>query len=434
MKVLVVGQGGREHALVWKLAQSPLVTQVFCAPGNAGTAVDAVNVDIGATNIAGLVKFAKAERIELTVVGPEAPLVAGIVDVFESEGLRVFGPSKLAAELEGSKVFAKDLLRQSTIPTAEAQIFSDAESAEAYIGDRDETALVVKADGLAAGKGVTVCANKTIAMDAIRRIMRNKEFGDAGKRVIIEERLDGEEASILALTDGSTIVPLETSQDHKAAFDEDRGPNTGGMGAYSPAPLITPAMMDQIIAQILVPTVHAMKKRGRPFKGLLYAGVMITHQGPKVLEFNTRFGDPEAQPLLMRLKTDLAQVLLAITDGTLDKLPPLEWDPRPAVCVVMAASGYPGEYEKGAAIRGLADAARLSNVKVFHAGTELRGGQPVTSGGRVLGITALGDNIGDAKLRAYQAVKCIRWDGAWCRHDISDKARKHGSDMGTAEG
>ena len=434
MKVLVVGQGGREHALVWKLAQSPLVTQVFCAPGNAGTAVDAVNVDIGATNIAGLVKFAKAERIELTVVGPEAPLVAGIVDVFESEGLRVFGPSKLAAELEGSKVFAKDLLRQSTIPTAEAQIFSDAESAEAYIGDRDETALVVKADGLAAGKGVTVCANKTIAMDAIRRIMRNKEFGEAGKRVIIEERLDGEEASILALTDGSTIVPLETSQDHKAAFDEDRGPNTGGMGAYSPAPLITPVMMDQIIAQILVPTVHAMKKRGRPFKGLLYAGVMITHQGPKVLEFNTRFGDPEAQPLLMRLKTDLAQVLLAITDGTLDKLPPLEWDPRPAVCVVMAASGYPGEYEKGAAIRGLADAARLSNVKVFHAGTELRGGQPVTSGGRVLGITALGDNIGDAKLRAYQAVKCIRWDGAWCRHDISDKARKHGSDMGTAEG
>ena len=434
MKVLVVGQGGREHALVWKLAQSPLVTQVFCAPGNAGTAVDAVNVDIGATNIAGLVKFAKVEKIELTVVGPEAPLVAGIVDVFESEGLRVFGPSKLAAELEGSKVFAKDLLRQSTIPTAEAQIFSDAESAEAYIGDRDETALVVKADGLAAGKGVTVCANKTIAMDAIRRIMRNKEFGDAGKRVIIEERLDGEEASILALTDGSTIVPLETSQDHKAAFDEDRGPNTGGMGAYSPAPLITPALMDQIIAQILVPTVHAMKKRGRPFKGLLYAGVMITHQGPKVLEFNTRFGDPEAQPLLMRLKTDLAQVLLAITDGTLDKLPPLEWDPRPAVCVVMAASGYPGEYEKGAAIRGLAEAARLSNVKVFHAGTELRGGQPVTSGGRVLGVTALGDNISDAKLRAYQAVKCIRWDGAWCRHDISDKARKHGSGMGAAEG
>ncbi|MBI3862427.1 MAG: phosphoribosylamine--glycine ligase [Planctomycetia bacterium] len=427
MKVLVVGQGGREHALVWKLSQSPMVEKVFCAPGNAGTAVDGENVDIGATNIDGLVKFAKAEKIGLTVVGPEAALVAGIVDAFEAAGLRIFGPSRLAAELEGSKVFAKDVLRQSTIPTAEAQVFSDAEAAEAYIADREEVALVVKADGLAAGKGVTVCANKSVALDAIRRIMRQKEFGDAGKRVIIEEKLDGEEASILALTDGSTIVPLETAQDHKAAFDEDRGPNTGGMGAYSPAPLITPALMDQIIGQILVPTVHAMKKRGRPFKGVLYAGVMITHQGPKVLEFNTRFGDPEAQPLLMRLKTDLAQLLVAIADGSLDALPPLEWDPRPAVCVVMASAGYPGDYEKGAVIRGLDDASRLSNVKVFHAGTELRGGQPVTSGGRVLGVTALGDNIGDAKLRAYQAVKCIRWDGAWCRHDISDKARKYSS-------
>jgi phosphoribosylamine--glycine ligase len=425
MKVLVVGQGGREHALVWKLAQSPMVSKVFCAPGNAGTALDGINVDIGAANIDGLLKFARAENIELTVVGPEAPLVTGIVDAFEAEGLRIFGPSRLAAELEGSKVFAKDLLRQSTIPTAEAQIFSDAESAEAFIADREERALVVKADGLAAGKGVTVCESKATALDAIRRIMRQKEFGDAGKRIIIEERLDGEEASILAVTDGSTIVPLETSQDHKAAFDEDRGPNTGGMGAYSPAPLITPSLMDQIIAQILVPAVHAMKKRGRPFKGILYAGLMITHQGPKVLEFNTRFGDPEAQPLLMRLKTDLAKVLLAVADGSLAELPPLEWDPRPAVCVVMAAAGYPGEYEKGAVIRGLEEAKRLSNVKVFHAGTERQGGQTVTTGGRVLGVTALGDNIGDAKLRAYQAVKCIRWDGAWCRHDISDKARRY---------
>lgn len=425
MRILVVGQGGREHALTWKLAQSPIVSQVFCAPGNAGTAIDGTNIDIGATNIEGLVKFAQAEKIDLTIIGPEAPLVAGIVDTFEGAGLRVFGPSKLAAELEGSKVFAKELLRQATIPTAEAQIFSDAESAEAFIADREERALVVKADGLAAGKGVTVCANKTIALDAIRRIMRDRQFGDAGNRIIIEERLDGEEASILAFTDGSTIVPLETSQDHKAAFDEDRGPNTGGMGAYSPAPLITPPLMNQIIAQILVPTVHAMKKRGRPFKGVLYAGLMITHQGPKVLEFNTRFGDPEAQPLLMRLKTDLAQVLLAVADGKLSELPPLEWDPRPAVCVVMAAAGYPGEYEKDAIIRGLDEAGRLSNVKVFHAGTELRNGQSVTTGGRVLGVTALGDNIGDAKLRAYQAVKCIRWDGAWCRHDISDKARKY---------
>src|SRR5262249_17472954 len=296
----------------------------------------------------------------LTVVGPEAPLVAGIADAFEREGLRIFGPSRSAAELEGSKVFAKDLLRQSVIPTAEAQIFSDPGSAEAYVADREETALVVKADGLAAGKGVTVCPDKAAALDAIRRIMREQEFGDAGRRIIIEEKLDGEEASILALTDGSTIVPLETAQDHKAAYDEDRGPNTRGMGAYSPAPLITPALMDQIIAQILVPTVHAMKKRGRPFKGVLYAGLMITHQGPKVLEFNTRFGDPEAQPLLMRLRSDLAKVLLAVADGTLAELPPLEWDPRPAVCVVMAAAGYPGEDEKGAGIRGLDEAARLS--------------------------------------------------------------------------
>jgi phosphoribosylamine--glycine ligase len=430
MKVLVVGQGGREHALVWKLAQSPSVSQVFCAPGNAGTAIDGINVDIGAANIEGLVKFAQAEQIGLTVVGPEAALVAGIVDAFEAAGLRIFGPSRLAAELEGSKVFAKDVLRQSAIPTADAQVFSDAEAAEAYIADREEVALVVKADGLAAGKGVTVCANKAVALEAIKRIMRDKEFGDAGKRVIIEEKLDGEEASILALTDGSTIVPLETAQDHKAAFDEDRGPNTGGMGAYSPAPLITPDLMDQIIGQILVPTVHAMKKRGRPFKGVLYAGIMITHQGPKVLEFNTRFGDPEAQPLLMRLKSDLAQLLIAIADGKLDEHPPLEWDPRPAVCVVMAAGGYPGEYEKGFLIRGLDEAARVSNVKVFHAGTELRGGQPFTTGGRVLGVTALGENINDAKRRAYQAVKCIRWDGAWCRHDISDKARKYSSGAG----
>ena len=255
--------------------------------------------------------------------------------------------------------------------------------------------------------------------------MKQKEFGDAGRRIIIEEMLDGEEASILALTDGQTIIPLETAQDHKAAYDDDLGPNTGGMGAYSPAPLITPPLMDQIIGQILVPTIHAMRKRGRPFKGVLYAGLMITHQGPKVLEFNTRFGDPEAQPLLMRLKTDLALLLVAAADGKLRDHSPLEWDPRPAVCVVMAAAGYPGEYPKGAVIRGLEEANTVENVKVFHAGTELRDGHSVTNGGRVLGVTALGDNIIDAKLRAYQSVKCIRWDGAWCRHDISDKARKH---------
>jgi phosphoribosylamine--glycine ligase len=425
MKILVVGQGGREHALVWKLAQSPLVARVFCAPGNAGTASDVVNVDISPTNIEGLMKFARAEAIGLTVIGPEAPLVSGVVDAFEKERLLVFGPTRAAAELEGSKVFAKEVMRQSAIPTAASQTFGTAESAENYIADREETPLVVKADGLAAGKGVAVCPNKAAALEAVRRIMRNAEFGEAGNRIVVEERLDGEEVSILAVTDGSTIVPLEASQDHKAAYDDDQGPNTGGMGAYSPAPQIDAAMMDQIIAQILVPAVDAMRKRNRPFKGVLYAGLMMTHQGPKVLEFNVRFGDPETQPLLMRLKSDLAPVLLAAAEGRLSELPPLEWDPRPSVCVVMAAAGYPGEYEKGDVIRGLDDAARVANVKVFHAGTALRDQQVVTNGGRVLGVTALGNNIGDAKLRAYQAVKCIRWNGAWCRHDISDKARRH---------
>jgi phosphoribosylamine--glycine ligase len=425
MKVLIIGQGGREHALAWKLAQSALVTQVFCAPGNAGTATDAVNVEIPSTNIEGLLKLAKTERVGLTVVGPETPLVAGIVDAFEKESLLIFGPSRGAAELEGSKVFAKELMRSASIPTAEAQAFADHAAAVEYIQGREETRLVVKADGLAAGKGVAVCMNRQEALAAVERIMDRKEFGDAGNRVVIEECLDGEEASILALTDGRTIIPLETAQDHKAAFDDDQGPNTGGMGAYSPAPLITPALMDQIVAQILVPAVHAMKRHGRPFKGLLYAGLMITHQGPKVLEFNVRFGDPEAQPLLLRLKSDLAELLLAACENRLEELAPLEWDPRPSVCVVMAADGYPGEYQKGAVIRGLEEAAAMQNVKVFHAGTQLSAGRIVTAGGRVLGVTALGNNLPEAKLRAYQAVKVIRWDGAWCRHDISDKARRH---------
>lgn len=425
MKVLVIGQGGREHALVWRLSQSSSVTHVFCAPGNAGTALDGVNVDISTTDIAGLVKFAKAEQIGLAVVGPEVPLVAGLVDEFVAAKVPVFGPTKAAAELEGSKAFSKEVMRHAAVPTADAKIFSDVLAAESYIADRESMPLVVKADGLAAGKGVVVCSGKEEALEAVRRIMRKHEFGDAGKRIVVEERLDGQEASILALTDGSTIVPLETAQDHKAAYDDDQGPNTGGMGAYSPAPLVTPPLMDQIISQILVPTVHAMNKRGRPFRGILYAGVMVTHQGPKVLEFNVRFGDPEAQPLLMRLRGDIGQVLLAVAEGRLAELPPLDWDPRPAVCVVMAAEGYPGPYEKGYPIRGLDEAARIPDLKVFHAGTELRNGAVVTNGGRVLGVTAVGDTLAAAKLRVYQGVKCIRWDGAWCRHDISDKARKY---------
>lgn len=424
MKVLVIGQGGREHALCWKLKQSPKVTQVFCAPGNAGTALEGTNVDIKATDTVRLAKFAQTEKIGLAVVGPEMALVAGVTDALEAVGVPVFGPSQAASELEGSKVFMKELMRLHAIPTADFTTFDNAEAAASYIEDREQVRLVVKADGLCAGKGVVVCDSKAEALDAIRRIMRSREFGDAGKRVIIEERLDGQEASILALVDGNTIIPLETAQDHKAAYDGDRGPNTGGMGAYSPTPLITPDLLDQICVQILVPTVHAMKRAKRPFRGVLYAGLMITPQGPKVLEFNVRFGDPEAQPILMRFKSDLAEVLLAGAMGKLESVAELVWDPRPAVCVVMAAEGYPGDYPKGHEIRGLEEAAKLPDAKVFHAGTETRSGKIVTGGGRVLGVTALGDSIANAKFKAYQAVKQIRWDGSWCRKDISDKARE----------
>ena len=423
MKILVVGQGGREHVLVWKLSQSPLVTDVFCAPGNAGTAIDGTSVDIQATDIERLAKFAIAEAIDLTVVGPEAPLVAGIVDAFEDAGLRIFGPSRLAAELEGSKAFAKEIMRKANVPTADASAFENPRDAAAYVEDREERPLVVKADGLAPGKGVIVCTTKREAQDAIKLILADRAFGDAGSRIIVEEFLQGQEASILAIVDGNTIVALEPSQDHKRAYENDQGPNTGGMGAYSPTALVTPDQLDVIIDKILVPTVHTMKKEGRKFRGLLYAGLMLTSQGPKVLEFNVRFGDPEAQPVLMRLKSDLAEVLLAATEGRLAKLPSVEWDPRPAVCVVMASAGYPGDYEKGHPIRGLDQSGELGDVKVFHAGTAQHGNQVVSDGGRVLGVTALGESIPDAKLRAYQAVKFIRWDGAWCRKDISDKAR-----------
>jgi phosphoribosylamine--glycine ligase len=422
MRVLIIGQGGREHALVWKLKQSPLVDALFCAPGNAGTALDAHNVDIAATNIPCLVKFATNEKIDLTVVGPEAPLVDGVVDAFLKAGLRVFGPTKKAAELEGSKKFAKELMRKAAVPTAEFRVFTNAAEAQSYVDERLAERMVIKADGLASGKGVFVCSTKDEARDAIRRLLVLKEFGAAGERIVIEERLDGQEASLLALIDGHTIVPLEAAQDHKAAWDGDTGPNTGGMGAYSPTPVITPELTDLIVEKILVPTVHALRKDGRTFRGCLYAGLMLTNQGPKVLEFNVRFGDPETQAVLMRLKSDLAAALFAAADGKLAEIAPLEWDPRPSVCVVMASAGYPDKYEKGLAIRGLEDAAHVPDTKVFHAGTVKLGDQIVTDGGRVLGVTALGENISQAKLRAYQAVKCIRWDGAWCRKDISDKA------------
>ena len=423
MKVLVIGQGGREHALVWKLAQSESVSQVFCAPGNAGTQLDATNVAISVDDIAKMVAFAKEEAIQLAVVGPEVPLVAGMSDALRAAGISVFGPSKAAAELEGSKSFAKQMMWKANVPTAKSETFKNFEAAESYLEDREEQPLVIKADGLAAGKGVLICDTRQEALDAIKSLMKIREFGDAGRTVIIEEKLIGQEVSILAIVSGSTIVPLETSQDHKAAYDGDKGPNTGGMGAYSPAPLVTPELMDEIIAKILVRMVNVMKIEDRPFNGVLYAGLMITNQGPKVLEFNVRFGDPEAQPVLMRLKTDLAQLLLAAAEDRLDEIDDLEWDERPTVCVVMASEGYPDQYEKGRVIRGLNEAAQLADTKVFHAGTTMKDDQVVTDGGRVLGVTAIGESISQAKLKAYQAVKCIRWDGAWCRKDISDKAR-----------
>lgn len=422
MRILVIGQGGREHTFVWKLKQSPLVTAVYCAPGNAGTAADGINVDIAATDIPRLVKFATTEKIDLVIVGPEAPLVAGVTDELLKAGLKVFGPTRKAAELEGSKKFAKELMRKANVPTADFRVFTNAAEAMSYIDERDGERMVVKADGLAAGKGVVVCSTKAEARQAIKQMLVQKSFGAAGERIVIEERLEGQEASLLALVDGHTIVPLEAAQDHKAAHDGDTGPNTGGMGSYSPTPVITPELTDTVVEKILIPTVHEMRKENRNFRGCLYAGLMITNQGPKVLEFNVRFGDPETQAVLMRLKSDLAAVLYAAADGKLEDIPPLEWDPRPAVCVVMAAAGYPGDYEKGQPIRGLDDAAQVTDAKVFHAGTKLVDGQVVTDGGRVLGVTALGDDLSQAKLHAYQAVKCIRWEGAWCRKDISDKA------------
>ena len=425
MNIMVVGGGGREHALAWKLSQSPRAERVFVAPGNAGTALDAENIDISPSDFARLISFAKQNNVQLTVVGPEAHLAEGIVDAFESEKLRIFGPTKAAAELEASKVFCKNLLRHADVPTADYQVFRSAGSAKRYITDRyttdtEDVPVVVKADGLAAGKGVIVCHRREEALDAIQRIYN--EFGDAASQIVIEERMDGQEASIIAITDGHTIVPLSPAQDHKPAFDGDQGPNTGGMGAYCPTPIVDRKTLAFIEEQVLVPTVHAMKRGRAPFSGVLYAGLMITNQGPKVLEYNVRFGDPECQPLLMRLKSDLVEILEATVDGRLDEIEPLDWDDRPAVCVVMASEGYPGAYEKGRPIRGLEEAAKLDDVKVFHAGTATADGSVITSGGRVLGVTALGNSISAAKLQAYKAVKCIRWEGAWCRKDISDKA------------
>lgn len=422
MNILVVGSGGREHALAWKLKQSARAGRVFVAPGNAGTAVDAENVAIRESDFPALIDFARQNKVGLTVVGPEGPLASGIVDAFQKEGLAIFGPSQAAAQIEASKVFCKEILKAGKVPTADYHVFRDAESAERFLFEREDMPWVIKADGLAAGKGVLVCSNRQQAMEAINQVARQKAFGKAGDRLIIEERLVGEEVSVLAITDGQTLLTLPAAQDHKPALDGDTGPNTGGMGAYCPAPVLDEAAFHWVEEQVLVPTIHAMNRAGRSFRGCLYAGLMITSQGPKVLEYNARFGDPETQPLLMRLQSDLVEIMLATVEGRLDRIAPLKWDPRPAVCVVMASAGYPGEYQKGFRIRGLDDAAGLAEVKVFHAGTAIQDGQPVTAGGRVLGVTGIGQSIAQAKLHAYTAVKRIRWDGAWCRKDISDKA------------
>jgi phosphoribosylamine--glycine ligase len=424
MNVLVIGKGGREHALVWKLAQSPRVTKVFCAPGNAGTGVDAINVPIEVNDVDAQIKFAKKEQIGLTVVGPEDPLAAGIVDDFQKAGLRIFGPTKAAAQLEASKVFAKKLMRDADVPTSEFRVFDHPEPARLYIETR-EYPVVVKADGLAAGKGVMVCSNTAEALAAIERIMVKEEFGRAaGRQVIVEKRLDGEEVSVLAVVSGRTIIPLAPAQDHKRAFDGDTGPNTGGMGAYSPAPLATAELMNAIETEALVPTVHAMKRKRTPFRGILYAGVMQTNQGPRILEYNCRMGDPETQPVLMRLKSDLFELFLAAAEDRLDAIEPLEWDPRPTICVVLASGGYPGPFAKGKIISGLDEAAKVPGVKVFHAGTKLVDGIPATDGGRVLGVTAIGDTLADAKKAAYGAVAKISFPGMFYRKDIGDKALK----------
>ena len=422
MNILVIGSGGREHALAWKLAQSPRSDRIYVAPGNAGTLQDAENVDLAINDFDQIIQFAKQNAVGLTVVGPEAPLANGLVDALNEAGIRAFGPTRGAAQLEASKIFCKHILRRADVPTAEHRAFRDAESAIFYLKQQEDRPWVVKADGLAAGKGVIVCETMEEAIDAVQRIAGDKAFGSAGDELIIEERLYGQEASILAITDGRTLVTLPAAQDHKPALDGDTGPNTGGMGAYSPTPLIDAAAQAKVEEDILVPPVHAMKRGRQPFQGVLYAGLIVTNQGIRVLEYNVRLGDPECQPLMMRLESDLVDLFEATVNGDLASIEPPRWDPRPSVCVVMASDGYPGDYEKGHPIRGLDEAAALPDVKVFHAGTIEKDGEILTHGGRVLGVTALADTIAGAKLQAYRAVKCIRWQGAWCRKDISDKA------------
>ncbi len=423
MKVLVIGSGGREHALAWKLIQSPRCTQVFVAPGNPGAEreqhVDTVNIDV--SDIAGLVTFAEDNDIELTVVGPEVPLVEGVVDAFEAANLRCFGPSQAAAQLEASKSFTKDFLARHSIPTASYDVFTEIEPAVAYVKQQGAP-IVVKADGLAAGKGVIVAMTEQQAIDAIEDMLSGNAFGDAGSRVVIEEFMVGEEASFIVMVDGKNILPLATSQDHKARDNGDKGPNTGGMGAYSPAPVVTAEIHDRIMREVIRPTVDGMAEDGRPYTGFLYAGLMIDQSGaPRVVEYNCRFGDPETQPIMMRLQSDLIELCEAALDKKLDTVT-AEWDPRAAIGVVLAAGGYPDAYQKGSVISGL-ESADSADTKVFHAGTALdENGNVVTAGGRVLCATALGNTVAEAQAKAYQTAELISWDGSFYRTDIGYRA------------
>lgn len=422
MKILVVGGGGREHTLVWKISQSPMVDRIYCAPGNAGTQALAENLDISAEDIDGLLKFAKENQIDLTVVGPEAPLVAGIADAFEAEGLAVFGPSKAGARLEGSKLFSKQHMQKYGIPCAAGKAFTDPEKAKVYaraVG----APCVVKADGLAAGKGVIICSTVAEAEAAIDDMLEGNAFGDAGALVLVEECLKGEEASFIAFTDGKTVMPLPESQDHKRALDNDEGLNTGGMGAYSPAPVLDHMLREKAMKEVMIPAVEGMAKEGTPFKGILYAGLMVDKDQIKVLEFNTRLGDPETQPILMRLQNDIVPLMEACCDGTLHQHS-AKIDPRATVCVVISAGGYPEAYEKGHEIMGLDEAAKVEDAMVFHAGTAMKDGKVVTAGGRVLGVTALGDTVEDAIKTAYTACEKISFKDHFYRKDIGAKALK----------
>jgi len=430
-RVLVVGGGGREHALAWKLAGDG--AEVLVAPGNAGTAAVAENVPMAAIDVAGLLDVARCRGIDLTVVGPEAPLVAGIVDEFTAAGLRIFGPTKRAAAIEGSKSFCKQILHRGDVPTAMYREFRSAARAREHLEAREDMPVVIKADGLAAGKGVFVCQNRAEASAAVSSLASDPLLAAAAGSILVEERLDGVEVSVLAITDGRTIVTLPPLQDHKAAHDDDQGPNTGGMGAYCPTPFVDDALLAEIEGRILVPTVHAMRRAKVPFQGVLYAGLMITAQGPKVLEFNARFGDPECEPLLMRMESSLLELLDATVDRRLDACAAPRWREGAAVSVVMASAGYPGAVTKGQPIRGLEAAAGLPDVQVFHAATRHLDGQVVADGGRVLAVTALGPSLGRAKLHAYTAVKEIRWQGAWCRKDIADKGLRRERDLLAAE-